>query len=675
MIDVSQWRASIGLWNYSQAASSRPAIGHHSHSFKAAVDSSKSGSTTSGEKTSKLPAALSLIALLLLLFLSLSLLRHILMIPPTGNCYQVQCTTGVTVTDTNYLQSIVLPGGSSSNLIYNDLYLIVCLRMLLLLSGVVELNPGPTTDKAKSTEREEIDSKERLGESRDAEHNPGPITGKQQLMLSKELNMAAVIQIFGSSAHHYMTIGAGLNVKTADLMLIPGAADTNLNLVQKKIRKNWQKLLQGNCYQVQCTTGITNLTCNSLVCLRMLLLLSGDVELNPGPTTDKKPDLAAVKQIFDSSDDHYLTIGAGLKVKTADLIEMQGTASTKLHLVFKRWFDADRDVNWDTLIKLCDDNPDKLGKAKSNLLAYIESSGVTHNTFDREPHSSIAAAGNDKKSNPPPDVSKYCPKLKDKIKYKSFTDDLVKDINIVLVTATDVEFNAVMGQATPINGEKYTQTRSEGITFYIAMYGNYKVAIIRTEQGKEVTSEELQKIQKVVKAQYVIAIGICYGMKEDKKKTKFGSILIASRVKEVSIARYKDGGKSELKIEDYRSGKTLYDIFKSHHGFALDNGINYDVNVLTGEDILVTESSLNTSQEHKDEIQRQVPQALGGEMEAAAILGKPEEFEGIVIKAIADWGDMDKASCAPWKEFSTYAAAKYVWYQLSIIPEVELMRK
>ena len=63
-----------------------------------------------------------------------------------GNCYQVQCTTGVTVTDTNYLQSVVLPGGSSSNLIYNDLYLIVCLHMLLLLSGDVELNPGPMID-------------------------------------------------------------------------------------------------------------------------------------------------------------------------------------------------------------------------------------------------------------------------------------------------------------------------------------------------------------------------------------------------------------------------------------------------------------------------------------------------------------------------------------------------
>ena len=66
MIDVSQWRASIGLWNYCQAASSRPANGRHSHSFKAAVDSKSGSTTTSGEKTSKLPAALSLIVSLLL---------------------------------------------------------------------------------------------------------------------------------------------------------------------------------------------------------------------------------------------------------------------------------------------------------------------------------------------------------------------------------------------------------------------------------------------------------------------------------------------------------------------------------------------------------------------------------------------------------------------------------
>ncbi|XP_019854303.1 PREDICTED: uncharacterized protein LOC109583413 [Amphimedon queenslandica] len=143
MIDVSQWRASIGLWNCCQTASSRQANGHHSHSFKDEAINRKSENTT---KTLKMPAALLVIAFLLLLFYFLSLSRHILIIPPTGNCYQAQCITGATVTNKNYLQSEVLPGSSSSNLIYDDLYLIVCLRMLLLLSGDVELNPGPMID-------------------------------------------------------------------------------------------------------------------------------------------------------------------------------------------------------------------------------------------------------------------------------------------------------------------------------------------------------------------------------------------------------------------------------------------------------------------------------------------------------------------------------------------------
>ena len=85
--------------------------------------------------------------------------------------------------------------------------------------------------------------------------------------------------------------------------------------------------------------------------------------------------MAAVIKIFGSSAHHYMTIGAGLGVNlgvnTADLMLIPGAVDTNLNLVFQRWFDADKDVNWNTLTKLCDDFPDKLGKAKSELLKYI----------------------------------------------------------------------------------------------------------------------------------------------------------------------------------------------------------------------------------------------------------------------------------------------------------------
>ena len=270
----------------------------------------------------------------------------------------------------------------------------------------------------------------------------------------------------------------------------------------------------------------------------------------------------------------------------------------------------------------------------------------------------------------PPDVEKYCPALANKIRVVDYQEDLTKDINIIIVTATDTEYQAVMGQAKPMeDDEKYIQTRTNGITFNVAMYGRYKVVIIETGQGVENTSKKLQKIQEVVKAQYVIAIGVCYGIREGKKETKLGSILVPKRVKIISTHTHRDD-EDVLKTEDRNSGDTLYDIFENFHGFALDD--KNEASIKTGDDILVTEDSLVTSQDRKNLIKKKVSQALGGEMEAAAILQKGVKFEGIVVKAIADWGDMDKASCAPSKGFSAYAAAKYVWYQLSSIPKDEL---
>ena len=280
-------------------------------------------------------------------------------------------------------------------------------------------------------------------------------------------------------------------------------------------------------------------------------------------------------------------------------------------------------------------------------------------------------------------LNPYCPTFE---KIKKLTADeqkhmrdlsteeksFVKNINVILVTATEIEYRSVMGSAEPPKevNEKFLKVilDDNSVNFIIAKCGPYKVAIIRTEKGPDDTEDALENVKKVLKAEYVIAIGICYGAKESQtdelgSDTKMGDILVAETIIQTS-SKYVKGSDMKPKTKEHTCSPKLYNLFKNNETFeAAGKTVKVHKTSLASEDVLIR------SQQYKDGILRSVFQVKGGEMEAVGIAraAKRIKFSWIVIKSIVDWATEKKDG--KWQKFSSVAVAQYVCFCLKEDPK------
>ena len=258
---------------------------------------------------------------------------------------------------------------------------------------------------------------------------------------------------------------------------------------------------------------------------------------------------------------------------------------------------------------------------------------------------------------------------------KELTNDekeIIEATKFILVTAVDIEYRAVMGQATSTRSDKKflkVIVEDGSANFILGNYGPSKVAIIKTGQGSDETKKILEPVQKVVKAEYVIAIGVCFGVKKSKtkelgNKTNMGDIIVAKSIIDTTKKRY-EGEKTTVISETYHCGKNLFNMLRHDDTIEIEGK---SVKIHHGP--LASEESLYRSAKHKEEILGQVPQALGGEMEANGIRKAADEseknFEWIVIKAIVDWGD--EAKDKKWQPFGAVSCARCVLKRLTKQP-------
>ncbi|XP_019857626.1 PREDICTED: uncharacterized protein LOC105314337 isoform X2 [Amphimedon queenslandica] len=492
MIDVSQWRASIGLWNYCQAASRgsivfkkycRPASSGPASEccqyqlIKATTEDSESDSTgyIQKEKRCTLPAVLFIIGFIVIYFCFL-LLKHN-SIPPPGHCYcyQVQYTTGDIVTDT--LQSVALPGDI-------NIFSLIS-RLLLLLSGDVELNPGPTVEEICLKIKEILRSHYAVLEE--------ATKGSLNRLLS-HLYAKRIITESGRDSLNYSK------------MMKEFKANLSLSKDESELKAHCQVFLE--C-------------------------------ISQGGPTD------AVARSLDSE--------------------------------WGKVFDMESLLSMPAAVPTLSSNQDQTQHDDQNDYIRLHDDIITIAT---------GTESDDQKSDTPPDVSKYCSKLEDIeeiILMKKFSKltgeekEFIKKVRYILVTATTIEYCAVMGAIEPTGADgKYIRviTKDKVANFILGKYTSINVAITRTGQGPNETEDILVSVQKDVEAKYVIAIGICYGANESKTKelsdkTNLGDIIVAKSI--VDTAHQRIEGKDTIVLPtEYQCGKNLFKMFKHDEVFKIE---------------------------------------------------------------------------------------------------------
>ena len=274
------------------------------------------------------------------------------------------------------------------------------------------------------------------------------------------------------------------------------------------------------------------------------------------------------------------------------------------------------------------------------------------------------------------------PKIQDikNVTDETFSDDLVKGITVLLMTATEIELRGIMGYLKPKDGnEKIIETYVAGQEkVYIGKYGKCPVIVGMSAAGKAqqgpldaclVTTIMLMTIE----IHYVIAVGICYGM--DKDTTSSGDVIVANPICDCTCLRVentKDGDTNngytlQLRGEIPSVGTTLLQVFRTPTGYTHTQA-GKEVRIRCGP--IISRPDLVDNPIYKEQLKRLRPDALGGEMEGAGIMAAVEnatyvDVKAIIIKAICDWGDGEKSEAAGWKDFSSHAAARYVHHQMN----------
>jgi len=243
----------------------------------------------------------------------------------------------------------------------------------------------------------------------------------------------------------------------------------------------------------------------------------------------------------------------------------------------------------------------------------------------------------------------------------------IRQVKALLIVVNDNEFRAVIGLMESMTGTKneIIEVVEEDVIFKIGKYGQFVSAMVQTSAGGAgvIGADQMTaRAIKVVNPCIVIGVGVCFG--KDGKSQQLGDVIVAKKVSDYTCQRI--GAEETIPRDAHPPASShLHDIFRNKAGWSLKRAPGNLCNVIVAP--LISGPNLIDNLEEKKKLFDLFKDAKGGDMEGAAILSaihglKGTKPEGIIVKAICDWGDGKKMK--DWQPFAAHAAASYVLHHL-----------
>lgn len=253
------------------------------------------------------------------------------------------------------------------------------------------------------------------------------------------------------------------------------------------------------------------------------------------------------------------------------------------------------------------------------------------------------------------------------------SDWIKNEIDIVLLTATDIELNAVLDQMKSYPGKKEKFKIFEGLeTYYAGKFAAFTAVVTKCRMGAIGEGSVIlatEQAQRIWKPRVIIMVGIAFG--KDSKKQKIGDVLVASQI--ISYEPQRIGEPVQHRGSIPPSNTTLLNRFENVHNWDFP-GIDGSPCSLRVGPILSGEKLIDAP-DFKSALFQQFPQAIGGEMEGSGLCAASGRVgvAWILVKSICDWADGTKSS--DYQQLAASSAVSLVHKVLSQKTVLNSIRK